>query len=407
MQAAKETIRDLYHQASLIDDVDRRDRLVKHARRSERLERLRAMVKLAETEPGIPVTPAQLDADPWLLNVLNGTIDLRTGELRPHNKADLITKVAPIEYDPGARSSVWTDFLDRITRGDAELQAFLQRLAGASLAGVAPDEIFVLLVGGTATGKSTFLEATKAAMGEYAVTADVDTFLRRIQDGPRNDIARLVGARLVTCSEAPPGRALDERLVKQLTGGDKMSARFLYREFFEFLPQFTPWMATNHRPTVRDDDDAIWRRLIEVPFTVEIPEDERDPAVKAFLRNPSKGGPAVLAWTVDGCVAWQREGLRRPQCVREATAAYRGEMSAVSDFLEECCELAADSWTAAKAITQAHQGWSWEQGYRYPLGPQRLAQALRSRGLTPRKRSGVRGWDGIRLVDRRRGQKAG
>jgi putative DNA primase/helicase len=166
-------------------------------------------------------------------------------------------------------------------------------------------------------------------------------------------------------------------------------------------------MATNHRPTVRDDDDAIWRRLIEVPFTVEIPEDERDPAVKAFLRNPSKGGPAVLAWTVDGCVAWQREGLRRPQCVREATAAYRGEMSAVSDFLEECCELAADSWTAAKAITQAHQGWSWEQGYRYPLGPQRLAQALRSRGLTPRKRSGVRGWDGIRLVDRRRGQKAG
>jgi len=395
---AKATIRCLYQLAAGIKEDERRTALVEHARRSERLERLRAMVTLAQTEPGIPVSPDKLDADPWLLNCLNGTVDLRTGELRPHRREDLITKQCPVCYSREARSELWERFLRRVTGGDEALAAFLQRAIGYALTGLTWEEIVLLLIGPAASGKTTFIEAVKATLGDYALTAEFETFLLKDGRGPRSDIARLAGARLVSASEGPAGRQLDERLVKQATGGDRVAARHLYHEEFEFTPQFLLILGANHRPTIRGDDDAIWRRVLEVPFAVEIPPEERDPQVKATLRDPAKSGAAILAWAVEGCLAWQRERLQVPEAVKRATAAYRSEMSIFDQFLDERCQRGPGFWVASQDFVQAFQGWSIEQGYRFPLGPQRIAAALRNRGFEPQKKGGVRGWEGLALV---------
>lgn len=399
MQFAKETIRALYVRAGGIAEDERRGRLVDHARGSENIHRLRAMICLAQSEPSVVVEPAQLDASPWLLNCTNGTLDLRTGGLHPHSPWDLLTKLAPVPYDPEARSDLWEGFQDLVSHGDPDLRDFLQRLAGYTLTGVTREEVFVLLVGGTATGKTTFLEALRAAMGDYARAADFETFLRQSQPrGPRNDIAGLAGARLVTASEAPAGRAFDEAVIKQITGGDKVTARFLHKEFFEYTPQFTVWLATNHRPTVRDDEEAIWRRLLMVPFDATIPEAQRDGTVKEKLRNPTVSGAAILAWAVEGCRKWQAEGLRVADRVRESGQAYRAEMQVFGQFLEDECIEGSEHWVEIGQLRAGYERWALRQGYRFPLGPQRVGEALRARGCVPRKRGGARGWQGLSLI---------
>jgi putative DNA primase/helicase len=399
MRLAKETVRHLHTQAVLIDDDAAREAAVRRALGSQRRERLRAMVDLARSEEAVPLAPNALDADPWLLNCINGTLNLRTGELEPHGRHQLITKLAPVIYDPGARLELWDRFIEQVTAGANDLAAYLQRLVGYTLVGEASEEILLLLVGGTATGKSTFIEAIKATLGNYATTADFETFLKQQQArGPRNDIARLHGARLVSASEVPPGRQFDEAVVKQLTGGDTITARFLYGEFFEFRPQHTIWLAANHRPSVRDDDPAIWRRLKLVPFEASIPEGDRDPSVKARLRDPKIGGPAVLAWAVEGCMKWQREGLQEPERVRGATAAYRDEMATFAQFVEDECREGPDLWAASKTIQIRYGRWCMVNGYRFPLGPKRVAEALRGRGCVPKKRGRERGWQGLTLV---------
>jgi putative DNA primase/helicase len=236
-------------------------------------------------------------------------------------------------------------------------------------------------------------------MGDYAMTADFETFLRAASGrGPRNDIARLAGARLVCASEVPPGRSFDEVILKQLTGGDTISARFLYGEFFEFRPQFTICLAANHRPSVRDDDPAIWRRLKLLPFVNELPEGERDPEVKARLTDPADAGPAVLAWMVEGAVKWQQEGLKEPDVVREATQAYRSETEVFSEFVGDCCVEGIEQWAPSVRLISRYRDWSHTQGYKFPYGPKRFGNQLRGRGYVPEKRGGDRGWKGVGLV---------
>jgi putative DNA primase/helicase len=402
MRLAKETARHMHTKALKIDDDELRGRAVKRALNVQRRERLRAMPELARSEEGVPVAPNALDADPWLLNCMNGTLNLQTGELLEHQSHRLINKLAPVPYYPGIRLPLWDRFIERVTQGDDELADYLQRLVGYTLVGEGSEEILLLLVGGTATGKSTFIEAIKAVLGDYSVTADFETFLKQHQArGPRNDIARFHGARLVTASEVPPGRQFDEAVVKQLTGGDTITARFLYGEFFEFPPQFTVWLAANHRPSVRDDDDAIWRRLRLVPFEASIPEGERDPEVKRQLRSPQVAGSAILDWAVEGCLKWQRDGLLEPERVRVATRAYQDEMATFAHFVEDECTEGPDLWAASKALLARYGRWCTLNGYRFPLGPKRVAEALRGRGFVPLKRGGERGWQGLALIDAR------
>jgi putative DNA primase/helicase len=357
------------------------------------------MIELMKSESGMSLRPDQLDSDPWLLNCVNGTVDLRTGELRPHSQRDLITKLAPVEYDPDAQHPQWDSHIEHVTEGSPEFAGYLQRTAGYCLTGSTSEEIVLLFSGGTATGKTTHLEAMRAAMGDYAATADFETFLRVGNSrGPRNDIARLAGVRLVCASEVPPGRAFDEVAVKQLTGGDTVTARFLRHEHFEFRPQFTICLAANHRPSVREDDPAIWRRLKLLPFVNELSEDDRDPTVKAHLTDPKGAGPAILAWMVQGALEWQRDGLQEPEIIRTATQTYRSENEVFSEFVGDCCVEGSEQWAPSLQLHSRYRSWSHSHGYNYPHGPKRFGNQLRGRGHAPEKRGGVRGWKGIGLV---------
>jgi putative DNA primase/helicase len=403
MRRAKATIRAFLTAACAVADTERQKVAVKWPMRSQQAHALANMVELAASEPGVPVLPHALDADPWLLNVANGTLDLRSGMLRKHDRADLLTKLAPVDYDPEARFDPWDRFLAETTGNDQELRDFLQRAVGYTLVGVPDEEVFFFVFGGPASGKSTFLDAVRATLGDYAVTADFETFLTKRGDpGIRNDIARLAGARCVTSIEVEEGKRLAQGLIKQLTGGDTVTARFLYGEHFEFNPQFTLWLAANHAPKVNASDGALWRRVRRVPFAHEVPGERQDRSVKATLTNPDIAGAAILAWAVEGLRHWQAEGrLRAPAVVEASTRAYRTENDLLQPFIDECCVLDPDAWAASHALWQAYQTWTKEGGERFPLSRLEFLKHLGERGCAADRRyvgrKAARGWAGIRL----------
>ncbi|MHB9031908.1 MAG: phage/plasmid primase, P4 family [Anaerolineae bacterium] len=396
---AKDVSAALYAEAAVVQDADLRKDLAKRALRAESARAKRDMLDLAWSEPGIPLPPDAFDRDPWLFNCLNGTIDLRTGELHAHDRNDLITRMAPVHYDPEATLPLWDRFLDTATNGDRELQGFLMACAGYSLTGSTAEEKLLFVYGPAATGKSTFIEAVKRVFGDYAATAAFDSFL--IQDhngGPRDDIARLTGARLVSSVEVDKGKRLADSLVKQITGGDMVTARFLYHRAFEYTPQFKLWLVANDAPRVADSDSGLWRRILRVPFAHQIPEAERDPNVKAQLTNLELAGPAILAWCVKGCLEWQRSGLLVPTSVRESTEAYRAENDPLREFYTECCFFDPQAQATREAVWNAYQRWANENGERWKVTNRELADRLRRRGCRDGKRVGERYWKGIGLV---------
>ena len=384
-----------------------RTKLAKKALRSwinssESNSRLNAMLTQAGAVLPVPVTLGELDADPWLLNVKNGIVDLRTGALLSHDPAKLLTKIAPVDYDPSARSELWERFLRESTGGDDDLIAFLQRAVGYTLTGDTREEKLFFVHGPTNSGKSTFLEALKATLGEYSMTADFETFLARsFVGGPRPDIARLAGARFVVSIEVDEGKKLAEGLVKQITGGDTISARFLYREEFEFRPQFKLWLAANHAPEVKHDDDAMWRRILKLPFELTVPKEKRDPKLKATLADPAQSGAAILAWAVQGCLEWQRQGLAVPFRVELATEEYRRKQDPLAGFVASYCVLGDELWAPAGALRRIYEQWSKEAGTQL-LNGSAWSGALETHGCTSERRRVLgklaRGWKGIGLV---------
>lgn len=392
VRAARDTLRAVAAEAESIPDEEHRSELVAHALESESSARISAMLTLAQSL--LPIAPEALDAHPDLLNVANGTLDLRTGVLRPHDREDYLTRIVEVAYDPEATCPLWEAFLQRIMGGNARLMRFLQLAVGYSLTGHTSEQVLLLLYGTGANGKSTFLETLRALLGDLAAVADFTTFLKRDNEGVRNDLARLVGIRLVSAVEAESGRPLAEALVKQLTGGDTITARFLFREFFDFKPQFKIWLAANHKPAVSGSDHGIWRRIRLVPFTVTIPDDEQD---KKLPQRLAAELPGILAWAVRGCMEWRANGLGVPDEVRAATASYREEMDVFGAFFEERCFFAAGAVVASKDLNDAYAAWCEANGERARTA-KALATALRERGLeTGRLAKGVRCWRGVRL----------
>jgi P4 family phage/plasmid primase-like protien len=349
---AKQIVREMYREATDVQDEGRRQRLIAWAVKSEAHARLSAMIDLAKSE--LPAPVAKLDADPSLFNVENGTLDTRTGVLAPHDPADLLTKLAPVLFEPNAECPTWLAFLERIFSGDQELIRFAQKAVGYTLTGENTEQCLLLLFGTGQNGKSTFLEVVRAVLGDYAKQADFSTFLATKTTGPRNDLARLQGARFVAAIEAGAGERLAENVIKQLTGGDTISARLLYREAVEFVPQFKLWLAANHKPEVRGNDYAIWRRIRLIPFAVTIPEEERDPHLKVKLMAERAG---ILRWAVEGCLAWRDEGLGIPLAVRDATAVYRAEMDVIAAFLSDTCIVAPEIQVPRKQLYAAYLAW--------------------------------------------------
>jgi len=374
-RAAKQTVRRLFEDAARLEDADERKAAVQWALASQSEPRIRAMLTLAATEPEIALAAAQLDQDPWRIACPNGALDLRSAQLRPNDPADLITLGVDIAYEPNATCRRWEQFLTEIFAGDVELIEFVQRFVGYCLTGDTREHVLAVLQGSGCNGKSTFLSILKRVLGDFCVTAGFDTFMRARGDrAPRNDLARLHRARLVTAAESGEGRRLDERTVKEITGGDTITARFLYGEHFEFIPQFKLMLVTNHRPKVDGDDDAIWRRLRLIPFeqSFEGREDrELGDKLEAEL-------PGILAWAVRGCLAWQQHGLGQAAAVTRATSEYRQDEDLLGAFLEERCIMAGD--TSTVALREAYEDYCRQIGEK-PLAANVFGRRLAKRGI--------------------------
>jgi putative DNA primase/helicase len=362
--------------------------------RSEAGARIKEMVDLARSD--VPVMPDELDASPDLLNTESGTIELRTGKLREHQREDLITKLAPVEYRPDATAPVWDAFLERVLPGE-ELRRFVRMASGYSATGDTSEQCMFINHGGGANGKSTFQEAIAAALGDYAMRAPTEMLLTKRSGGIPNDIARLKGSRFVASSETEEGRRLAESLIKDLTGQDTVTARFLWAELFEFTPTHKLWLSTNHKPEIRGTDNAIWRRIRLIPWSVTIPPAEQDKKLPTTLHREL---PGILAWIVRGCLEWRREGLQAPDEVRRATGQYRAEMDVLAGFFAECCELDSGHWEYAKDLYECYKRWCDENGER-PEPQRKFGGRLGERGFQ-RDRGGSRGagiWRGVRLTE--------
>ena len=359
--------------------------------------RIRAVKSVAATRPAIPVLPEELDADPWLLNCLNGTLDLRTGELQPHSKADLITRRCPIEYRPAAECPTWEKFLRSAMQGSEEKVRFLQRTCGYSLTGLTVEQKFFILYGAGRNGKSTFLNGLRMVLGDYARNAEAQTFLQQDGRHVRQDLAVLQGVRLCSTSEIDDREQLDEDLLKRLTGGDPITARFLYsRREVEFTPELKLWMAVNRRPQIRGQDDGIWRRVVLIPWLWQVPEGQVDPHFLSKLEAEKEG---ILAWIVRGCLEYRRlEGLSVPPEVSEAATEYRNDQDFLHDFLEDCTAASPDRSVTVGDLYRCYAAWSRDLGLR-PVAARTLSIRLKERGMTQQRTGSARYWSRLWLTD--------
>jgi putative DNA primase/helicase len=403
MLMAKIIVRGLHAEAADCLEDAVRQAVGKHAFKSESAERQAALVRVAAWDQRLAVKAIDLDAWPLRLNCRNGIVDLETGKLWRHERSELHTRMAPVLYDPQAQSDLWDYFLFTATGGDQEYQGFLQRAAGYSLTGLTTEEKLFLIHGPKQAGKSTFMDALKAALGTYARTADFETFMAKQQghSGPRDDIAELVGARLVASIEVEQGRRFAEALVKEMTGGDTVRARALYRAGFEFKPQFKLWLVANHAPRCDADDAALFRRILRLPFDHSIPEKDKDPRVKQRLADPGVSGPAILAWAVRGCLEWQRIGLAPPKSIVDATEAYRATQDPLADFIADCCVIEPSASCRSALLMQEYERWAKATGVTHAIGYRAMAERLRTRGMAPDELGPerFRGWKGIGIKD--------
>jgi len=389
---AKATVASIYSEAEGCQDGEERSKVAKHAVASEAEARLRAMVALARTEPTVALHPDQLDAEPWLLSCANGTVDLTSGELHEADPTELLTRGNEIAYDGSAECPRWLRFLAEVFDGDTELVAFMQRLIGYTLTGDTREHVLAVLHGSGCNGKTTLVEIVKCLLGDLALAAAFESFARvHGNRGPRNDLARLHRARMVIAAESGEGRKLDEATLKQVTGGDTIAARFLYGEHFEFRPRFKLWLVTNHRPRVDGSDDAVWRRLRLIPFEVSFRGHE-DRTLAADLEAEL---PGILAWAVEGCLAWQHDGLGEAGAVTSATREYREEEDVLGAFLAERCELEGE--VEAATLREAFDAFCGEIGER-PPGAAVLGRRLARRGIESRRgTAGRRVYGGVSL----------
>lgn len=375
----KETIGSMYAQAAALDDAAERSALAMWAVQSEDRRQFKAMIEMAAAEPGIPVLPSQLDRNPWVLNCLNGTLDLRSGILGPHLREELITQLAPVEFDPSAVCPQWESTLNLIFQNNRALIRYWQMVCGVALTGVVSEQYLPILYGKGSNGKSTVVNVLMGMLGpDYAMKAPPDLLLMRRQESHPTERASLYGKRLVVAIETGESRRLNEELVKELTGSDPITARRMREDFWTFDPTHKVWLATNHRPTIQGTDHGIWRRLQLVPFTTTIPDDQ---AIKDMPARLAAEYPGILAWCVRGCLEWRKEGrLTAPEEVSQATNEYRRDEDILGAFLEEHCLINPPLRVKASALYERYKAWAERSGEDV-ASQKRFGNAMTERGF--------------------------
>jgi putative DNA primase/helicase len=334
-----------------------------------------AVERLARADRRLAATVDQWDIDPTTLNTPGGVVNLRTGQLRPHRSTDYLTRITAAA--PGGACPAWCGFLVRITGGDQELQAFLQRIAGYCLTGSTREHVLFFAYGLGANGKSTFLNTLTGVLGSYATAAAMETFTHSQNDQHPCDLAMLRGARLVAAQETADGRRWAERRISAMSGGDPITCRFMRQNFFTYIPVFKLCIAGNHRPRLRSINEAIRRRVVLIPFAVTIPAAERDKALPQKLRAEWSG---ILAWAIQGCLDWQRVGLAPPAAVTAASEEYLTSEDLLATWISEACDVAVTAATYLDVLYSAFRAWC-EQGNEFALTRRRFTSALEDRGF--------------------------
>ena len=393
--SAKEACRALFAAAGevLAVEPEKAQRLVQDAARAAMLPRIKAMLELAQSEPGMSVASDQLDANPYLLGVSNGVVDLRTGTLRSNEPDLYITRYCNADFNRDALCSRWLKFLDEVFQGDQETIKSVQLLLGCTLIGKSTEEIIVFCVGFGANGKSIFGNVVAEILGDYAKTAPSSMLgTRRAGDhAPRNDLAMLDGARLVSINELPAGMQLDENLVKQLAGREPISARFLNQEFFTYQPRFTPWVRTNHKPIIKGDDDGIWRRVVVLPFRRRFEEPEQDRTLETKLLAERDG---ILSWMVEGAQLYLMSGMRLSPAISAERATYRKESDLLGEFLEEHAVAQPGSRVEQSVLYCSWGLWCSGNGAQ-PGSKKSFTQRLAERGFEASKSNGKHYYQGL------------
>lgn len=398
MSLAKEVARNIYNEAASEDDDKRRENIAKWAHTSESEARRKAMIELAQSEIGVPVDIQNIDANHWLFNCRNGTIDLRTGELHKHEPKDLITIINPIDYNPKAKCPLWNNFLNRVLV-KPDLIRYVQKAVGYSLTGEIKEQCLFFLYGLGRNGKSTFVNTIRTLMGDYGCQTQTELFMTKDRSGPgpNESLADLQGKRFVVGSEIEDGRRLAVVLIKEMTGGEAIRTERKYEHSFQFQPTHKIWLCGNHKPVITDTTFSIWRRIKLIPFTVTIPDKECDPELPEKLKREM---PGILAWAVQGCLAWQGEGLMEPDDVRGATEAYRVEQDVLGEFMDECCIRKSTAVVTKKAFYEAYMEWCKENN-QTPVSQNRFRGKVIERGIGERRgTAGVKMWTGITLINR-------
>jgi putative DNA primase/helicase len=401
-QLMKQANRTIWEEARAQAEPEKQKRLGQWAVQSQNTPRLRAAVQSIKSEPGVAMRLGDFDQDPLLLGVRNGTLDLRDGALRTARRDDHISRTAGCAFDEGAECPLWLAFLDRVFP-DAAVRGYVQRLAGYSLTGEIREHVLVFCHGLGRNGKTVLLETLMRVLHDYGSSLRTDVLMARSgsKGGPSEDEARLLGKRFVTANETQEGMRFNEALVKDITGGDTVTARRLYENSFDYRPQFKLWVRGNHKPIFHGDDGGMTRRIRLVPFAVHIPDGEQDTGLQQKL-----GGelPGILNWAVEGCLEWQRTGLAEPEPVLRATGEYTASMDTLGGFLDECIELVStesarelgETRIASSELYRAYEHWCEGSGCR-PLSRARFVQKLEERGLRRFREMDRRGFEGVKL----------
>lgn len=395
-EMAKRTARNIYMEAAYEEDPKKRDELSKHAKLSEGNIRIKSMIELSQSS--VPITMSELNRDHFLLNVNNGTINLRTGELQPHNLKDYITFLINIDFDPDATSELWDDFLLKIFENNANLIKYIQKSLGYSITGNQDEQSLWFFCGAGANGKTTLTGAIRDILGDYAIEIDPLAFAtdKNSRAGPNESIASLYNKRFAASTEVKTGMSLDVALIKRMTGGEQLRCERKFEHGFNFLPTHKLFLSGNHEPRINDTTNSIWNRLKYIRFNVSIPEEER---LRGLRHTFSKDhGAAILAWLVKGCLLWLEEGLIEPKEVKGAVQSYRDSQDILHDFLEEFCIVEPGDSILCKDFYAQYKKWADENDVDKPIGKQNFNGRLKEKGLKMETGHGNKQyWRGIRL----------